>query len=151
MEYAKKGISSGFEALTFGWMRYGIRNSMTSWIGTHIVGFQKFEDGIYCWWKEICVKRCNYRFQDASFNQSDSKHISQISIVQIFFIQGDVENKVEKKQQSNCLTRFQKTQQGKMLTRFNKSFHNFNLENKASLMGMKFYNPNKESLGSLNL
>ena len=62
-----------------------------------------------------------------------------------------MENKLEKKQQDNCPTRFQKTQQGKILTKFNKSFHNFSLENKASLMGMKFYNPNRESLGSLNL
>ena len=53
--------------------------------------------------------------------QKDSKCMSQASTVQIFSIQGDKENKVEKKQEGNCPTCFQKMQHEKMLTRFTKS------------------------------
>ena len=53
--------------------------------------------------------------------QKDSKCMSQASTVQIFSIQGDEENKVEKKQEGNCPTCFQKMQHEKMLTRFKKS------------------------------
>ena len=67
--------------------------------------------------------------------QKDSRCISQAFTIQIFSMQGDEKNKVEKEQQGSCLTCFQAPQHGKMLTRFNKSFHNFSLEDKVSFDG----------------
>ena len=53
--------------------------------------------------------------------QKDSKCMSQASTVQIFSIQGDKENKVEKKQEGSCPNCFQKMQHEKILTRFKKN------------------------------